>query len=203
MKPSSVTSSRIGCLLAAAAFAPTVHCAADPVHDAEVAALGNETPGIPVGQFHRAGQPCTVCHGPEGPASTQFSLAGTVFDAPATPSGCMAVGLDNVQILPVDDNGTHSPAPIITNCVGNFFVTPDMWNPAFPVNVAISKDGMTVTMSTQISRASSCSECHVDPPGSSAVGHVYLGIPADPANEMSTGGCPVTNVLDECAGGTP
>ena len=68
-------------------------CADDPVDDMAVAALGDEVPNIPPGPYHRAGQPCSVCHGGQGPASTVFSMAGTVFNA----NGAV-VGADNVQI---------------------------------------------------------------------------------------------------------
>jgi hypothetical protein len=39
-------------------------CDTDPVHQAEVDALGGEVQGVSQGEYHRAGQPCTVCHGP-------------------------------------------------------------------------------------------------------------------------------------------
>jgi hypothetical protein len=71
---------RIPLLLAASmVVAAAISSCADPVHDALVASLGPENPAVPQGQYHRAGQPCTACHGPEGPAKTQFSLAGTIF----------------------------------------------------------------------------------------------------------------------------
>lgn len=68
----------------AAVVAAIAGCSTDPVHDAEVAALGPEVPGMPKSlyEYHRAGQPCLVCHGGEGPAHTQFSFGGTVFAGP-------------------------------------------------------------------------------------------------------------------------
>ena len=54
-------------------------CSLDPVHDGQVSALGAEDSSIPVGEYHRAGQPCTVCHGGEGPAKEVFSVAGTIY----------------------------------------------------------------------------------------------------------------------------
>ena len=202
MNVRSVTPTRLGCFLVAAAVAPLLHCGSDPVHDAEVAALGNEVPGVPQGPYHRAGQPCTVCHGPEGPASTQFVLAGTVFDSAAAVNGAPGnlVGIGNVQVLVVDDNKTSPTTTPVTNCVGNFYITADQWTPAFPVNVGLSADGTMATMLTQISRATSCAECHLDPPGLMAVGHVYLGVSPNPNEERA---CPVSNVLGGNVGTAP
>src|SRR5450432_160855 len=42
----------------------------DPVHDTAVSALGPEAPGVPKGPLHRPGQPCVLCHGPQGSATT-------------------------------------------------------------------------------------------------------------------------------------
>jgi hypothetical protein len=180
----------------------------DPVHDQEVQALGPENPEIPKGQYHRAGQPCTVCHGPEGPAQTQFSIAGTVFGNPFVaqgtgPSG--SVGYSNAYISIVDDNGQIAP-PIYSNCVGNFWATPAAFNPAFPILVSVYANGATTNpqvMFTQIGRAGSCSTCHSDPPNYNAVGHIYLDAvgpqaytgdqtcPADPnLADFQTGGIP-------------
>jgi hypothetical protein len=182
----TTSTTRFSCLLAMAAFAPVaISClGSDPVHDAEVTALGGEVDGIPVGQYHRAGQPCTVCHGPQGPASTQFSLAGTVFNAPGS-----LVGIDKAQVLLIDASGSSPTSSIETNCVGNFFVSPDLWTPAFPVLVGLQSGTVKTQMTTQISRATSCAECHADPPGLSAVGHVYLQVAVNPDEEAK---CPVS-----------
>ena len=66
------------------ALAPVAACDMDPVHANLVSQLGSEAPGIPKGEYHRAGQPCVVCHGDDGPASTKFAVAGTVFYGPGT-----------------------------------------------------------------------------------------------------------------------
>ncbi len=161
----------------------------DPVHDGEVTALGSEAPGVPQGEFHRAGQPCAVCHSPEGPASTVFSVAGTVFSGQNN-----TVGVDVASVVFVDDNGASSPL-ITTNCVGNFFVTPEEWNPSFPIRVALVKGAATAQMNGHISREASCANCHKDPPGLDSPGHVYLNTPADPNDPQ----CPVSPV----AGGGP
>jgi hypothetical protein len=162
-----------------------------PVHEAAVQALGPEQPGVPQGPYHRAGQPCTVCHSGQGPAHTVFSLAGTVFSAPFTASSdAGAVGVDQATVGVVDDDGSeHS---ILTNCVGNFYVTPDAYSPAFPILVNVSKEGAgVVPMMGHIGREASCAECHTDPSGTTSPGRVFLPTPAS-ANDAS---CPVSPVM--------
>jgi hypothetical protein len=157
----------------------------DPVHDDQVANLPGEVPGIPIGEYHRAGQQCTLCHGPEGPANTEFSMAGTVFDAKDS-----LVGVGNVQVLLVDSLGSSPPTgSVVTNCVGNFYVTPDQWTPAFPVLVGLQSGATSTAMLTQISRATSCAQCHADPASTSAIGHVYIDVSVNPMEESA---CPVS-----------
>jgi hypothetical protein len=162
-------------------------CGLDPVHDDQVRALGPESESAPRGPYHRAGQPCTVCHGGEGPAETTFVLAGTVFTGPST-----AVGVGGVELLMVDALGSSPPSgSVITNCVGNFYVSAETWNPAFPVRVAIVSGGAGAAMVSHIGRAGSCAQCHTNPPGLESTGYVYLqGAPA------TAGGCPVNPALD-------
>jgi hypothetical protein len=153
--------------------------------------LGNEAAGVPQGQYHRAGQPCTVCHGPQGPANTQFSIAGTVFAGVGN-----TIGVDQAQILVVDALGSSPPpGALVSNCVGNFFITPDVWNPAFPVKVGISSGGVGAQMVGHIGREPSCANCHQDPPGGTgpslnSPGHVYVTVTPNP-NDPN---CPVSNV---------
>lgn len=162
----------------------------DPVHDAEVQALGPERPGIPRGQYHRAGQPCTVCHSSAGPAHTIFALAGTVFSSASVPSSQAGpIGVDGASVGVVDDEGARFL--VQTNCVGNFFVSPDVFNPAFPILVNVSKQGAgVVSMVSHISRDASCASCHSDPPSTSSPGHVYLPTEAPTVNPD----CPVSPV---------
>ena len=177
-------------LVGAIVVASLAPSCSDPVHDAQVASLGPEYPGIPQGQYHRAGQPCTVCHGPEGPASTQFSMAGTIFYAPYSATN-IGYGYESAYISMIDANGQISP-PITTNCVGNWWTTAGTFNPAFPVLVTVyPTPGSTagIPMVTQISRATSCAECHSDPPAYDAVGHVYVG-GSPPATDPYPATCP-------------
>ena len=159
-------------------------CSLDPVHDGEVKALGPEDPGIPIGQYHRAGQPCTVCHGGEGPANMVFQLAGTIYYQPynvAMPQN--PVGVDQAYVRIKDDDGNNHC--FVTNCMGNFFVTPDAFGQKglkFPFLVSAQKvtgtqSGGVSSMVGHIGRESSCSNCHRDPPYFDSPGHVSLGQP--------------------------
>jgi hypothetical protein len=165
----------------------------DPVHNAEVAALGPENPDIPPGPTHRAGQPCLTCHGGVGPGNTTFVTAGTVYLAASSTD---AGALDNGTVQLTDSTG--SPFQATTNVAGNFYVTSDQWNPVFPIGGITGDAGVVVsphvisisappcvppspclkpaTMATAIGRGgvyASCAYCHFDPPGPTTPGHVY------------------------------
>jgi cytochrome c553 len=168
-------------------------CATDPVHQAEVDALGGEVQGVPQGEYHRAGQPCTVCHGPEGPASTQFTMAGTIFHGPVkTTAPFTAIGVDNAQVTMVDS--LNSSFTAFTDCVGNFYVTSAQWNPAFPVLVEVTAGGVTQKMQGHIGRETSCANCHSDPPYYDSPGHIYL---AQSDDGYTPPACPVNPVQTE------
>jgi hypothetical protein len=198
-------SAPLSLLLGALAVSVVAPSCQDPVHDQEVAALGPENPQVPRGQYHRAGQPCTVCHGPEGPAQTQFSIAGTIFWEPfvqASGTNQGELGANNATVSLIDDLG--ATIQVSSNCVGNFWVTPAVYNPAFPVLAKIFAEGTTYSgdMFTQISRAGSCAECHSDPPSYNAVGHIYLTTGPVPATEQNIT-CPADPNLADFATGGP
>jgi hypothetical protein len=178
--------------LLAAALATFAMSCTDPVHDLQVKALGGEKDGVPTGEFHRAGQPCLVCHGDLGPAHQKFSMAGTIFNGPYKP-----LGEDQVVIELIDALGFKPPQKIQTNCVGNFYITPDVWTPSYPVLVRIRKlDGNpdhTQRMQAHIGREGSCNYCHKDPISFDAQGHVYLF-----ASDQGTPppDCPVSPIAD-------
>lgn len=183
--------------LSALAFAAAIGSCGDPVHDGLIRALGNEISGVPIGEFHRAGQACVTCHTKDGPANGKpFSVAGTVFAQPEP-----AVGVDQVTVAFTDSAGSQYETT--TNCVGNFFVKPADWDPAFPVLVRIFKGARVKTMQGQIGREGSCGFCHHDPappqrryagtvldPQFSSAGHVYLFSAADPPPAPNSN-CPV------------
>jgi hypothetical protein len=168
------------------ALAVLVACDVDPIHNGAVAEQGKETTGVPIGEFHRAGQPCVVCHSDAGPASTIFSVAGTVFAGPNN-----TVGVDGATVQMTDAKGSKFEKT--TNCVGNFFVKPTDWDPAFPILVRVAKGAAKRSMKTPIGREPSCGNCHVrvidDTNQYGSMPHVYLFAGDDPAGPSKA--CPV------------
>jgi hypothetical protein len=166
--------------------ASAASCDTDPVHASAVAALPAETPGVPVGPLHRAGQACMTCHGGEGPASQTFAMAGTVFYGPGD-NGVFA-GVGNAQIVIEDD--TQAQYTAATNCVGNFVVRPEDWpgHPQFPVIVRVvaqpQQTLFDVPMQSHVGRASSCASCHQFPTSANLFetpGVVHLAPQDDPS----------------------
>jgi len=172
----------------------------DPVHDQNVQALGGEVDGIPANDFHRAGQPCVICHSADGPAKTIFSVAGTVFTNSEQQGGLNATGACGVNVLLVDSNGAQATA--VTNCVGNFWLSQDAYNPAFPLKVGLTNaDGSGLNpMLSRINRDGSCGKCHQSPPYAGGAGRVYQSGNNPPA---SCANCPVNPPVVPCAPGTP
>jgi len=159
---------RAGILLIVASLS----CAADPVREREIAALGGETPGVPHGPLHRPGQPCGLCHGASGPDNPEFSLAGTLYRSPSS-----RLPFANATIHFIDSTGEQRKTT--SNCAGNFYVRVDDWSPSWPVWSKLEYvdiDGTTrmTEMTTAIFRETSCSTCHTDPASPSTVGHLYL-----------------------------
>ncbi len=156
-------------LLAVGALVASNGCSQDPVHDNEVSALGPEDPSVPPGPDHRPSQPCLVCHGGSGPASTQFAVGGTIY---ISQSGAR-VPLNGGTVSLSDTNATTASAT--TNESGNFWVLESQWTPTFPVHVdQVLFDQISTQMFTHIGRDGSCASCHYDPPGGAAVGRVYI-----------------------------
>lgn len=190
----------LGLVLTALAAA----CTTDPVHSDAVNALGPEISGIPQGQYHRAGQPCVTCHGSEGPASAQFTIAGTVFYGPANTANPTGVG--NAMVTLEDDS--QSVYTAVTNCVGNFWVTSDQWpgHPQFPVKVTISGTVGTYSapsMQSQIGRTGSCADCHQYPTTNNfyqTPGLIHL-FAQDNASYTGDQTCPVSPVPPGFGGG--
>jgi hypothetical protein len=174
-------------LLLALAGAAALACS-DPVHDGAVAAQGKETTGVPVGELHRAGQVCVVCHEEHGPASgSVFTVAGTIFAGPDK-----LVGVDAAEVEMTDSSG-NSKYTAHTNCVGNFFVRPEQWNPHFPILVRVAKGSAHRSMRSVIGREPSCTACHVtvitDENQFGSMPHVYLFAGDDPSGLAKD--CPV------------
>ena len=125
----------------------------DPVHDDAVNALGGETNGVRPGPQHRPGQPCLTCHGGEGPASSEFSLAGPVYLLPLQDVAAL-----NAKVLIEDVNGVAGT--VTTNEVGNFWVNADQWRPTYPLQTSLTYGNLTARMNGTIGRTGSCADCH-------------------------------------------
>ena len=157
-----------GLCLALAFTAVALPACSDPLLDEKVAALGPEVDGIREGPAHRAGQPCLVCHG--NGVSPDFSVAGTLYQKPYELG--VPVGIEGNIVELIDANGERMRAK--TNCVGNFYISRDRWDPTFPLRVVVDPDHPGPSqMVSKIGRDGACASCHVDPPGQSSPGHVY------------------------------
>jgi hypothetical protein len=144
-------------------------CVNNPVHDDQVDALGPEDPAVSPGPNHRPGQPCLVCHGPFGPASVQFAVAGTIYEAAGQPQPAVgaAVRIEDVT------GSTVTPS---TNETGNFYVLLRDYAPTYPLETAVSSaDGSVVqTMQGYVARNGSCASCHKKEAGPTSAGPVVL-----------------------------
>ena len=146
-------------------------CNLDPVHRAGVNNLGDENASqYPVqSEYHRPGEPCALCHSKEGPASTEYVLAGTIFWGPDRYDR-------RVDQAYVRIGGPEKTTKcFVTNCNGNFFVkAEDYKNLKFPLLVSVERvnlpggpgpnDEKSIAvrrMSGHIGREASCATCHI------------------------------------------
>jgi len=148
----------------------------DPVHSDAVAALGPEAPDVHTGPTHRPGQPCLVCHDGGFGDPPRFTLAGTVYETPDA-----KVGVNGAMVTLVETDGYTTQWT--TNEAGNFYVTPDQYQPTFPLQATIqAPGGPAVHMQTLIGGNSTlapngaCSSCHFDPVGPNSPGHLSLAL---------------------------
>lgn len=139
----------------------------DPVHADAVDDLGPEDPAIKKGPRHRAGQPCTTCHGERGPGEPAISVGGTVYER--RDSAQPASGAD---VTITDARGDRRTAS--TNDVGNFHFEKREWDPVFPLMVEVTYQGVTKTMETRIRRDGGCAVCHRDDGDRSHARRVYV-----------------------------
>lgn len=130
----------------------------DPVHDDAVEALGPEKRGVRPGPNHRPGQPCLTCHGKDGPASPELSVAGTIYLARGVlePIAGVTVHLEDAN------ETTRDPQ---SNEVGNFFIGRTDWSPVFPIKVTLRDPradgaGGEKPMETLINESAGCADCH-------------------------------------------
>jgi hypothetical protein len=142
----------------------------DPVHDDAVNALGGEDPNVRPGPLHRPGQPCLTCHGGEGPANAEFSLAGTVYQLQR-----QDVLQPNVTVLIEDIDGVAGT--VTTNEAGSFWVNADTWRPKYPLKLSVTYANLTSSMNGTVGRAGSCADCHQQQKANStSPGHIYLAV---------------------------
>ncbi len=139
----------------------------DPVHLDAVAALGPETPGVPPGPKHRAGQPCSTCHGGEGPAETELAFGGTLYRVRGGTEP-----LVGGEVIVTDARGESRR--VQSNEVGNFFSSKADWSPVFPLRVAVEAEGIRRDMVSTIGRDGGCATCHRDSGDRSFMPGVFL-----------------------------
>lgn len=167
-----------GSLMAAlGVFAVALAGCGNPVVDSRIAALGEEDPNVAASEFHRAGQPCVLCHSEYEGASPELSIGGTVFATVAD-----QIPVNNVRVTLTDAVGETRTVP--TNCVGNFHILKTEWNPQFPLQASVTYDlpsavaGMPPVvrqnpMNSRISRDGSCATCHTGNRTQASVGWVF------------------------------
>jgi hypothetical protein len=186
-------------LLSIAGAALLAACA-NPAVDARIEALGEEPlPDLADFQYHRAGQPCVLCHGEYEEEEPIMSIGGTIYQKAGS-----LLPADRVTVLVWDSSGdANLPRSAVTNCVGNFFFTKEEFNPVFPLHVEVSyevvgsDDPRKQPMATRIGREGSCAGCHSEPPSElgsvtqASPGHVFASPNADTEFPPIAADCPV------------
>lgn len=142
----------------------------NPIVDAKIEALGGESPDTPVGEFHRPGQPCVLCHSTYYGSDPELVIGGTVFRDRQT-----LMPVENAKVVLYDSVG--DVFEMTTNCNGNFMREKGDRDPQFPLYAEIycpvyGPDGTVLldgsgnpqtkvkAMSSWISRDGSCAGCH-------------------------------------------
>ena len=155
--------------------------ACDPVHSQAIDDLGDEAPGVRRGPGHRPGQPCIVCHDGSLGSPRGFSVAGTIFVDQTFTDPLSADWAVGATVTMVDFAGRTYTTEAVDH--GNFYVTPQEFQPTYPMTVSVTYQGTTVKMTSLVGRDGSCAGCHVLPkagapqPSPTSPGPVY--IPAD------------------------
>ncbi len=140
----------------------------DPVHSDRVDSLGGEIAGLRRGPEHRPGQPCSVCHGGQGPGRSIFDLAGTVFLHPEGDE----FGVEGAEIELMDRSGRT--ATTTSNRTGNFFWQEGTLGLEFPLRARVRyAGGDWIGMTSPIFRARGCAECHAGA-GASSVRRTFI-----------------------------
>lgn len=144
--------------------------------------LGPDLGPYEAGPYHRAGFPCTRCHGDLWwQQSPTFELAGTVFAKQGARNGAR-----NAAVVIEDASGHKLVAR--TNAVGNFFLVKGgskpkqyndgrfeiPWSLDYPLRVKVSAGGTTQSMRGRIFREQSCAGCHRQGPNAADNGPIFL-----------------------------
>jgi hypothetical protein len=108
-----------------------------------------------------------LCHGDEGPSATRFSLAGTVYRTRDAD-----VPLVNATVRVIDFTGLQASAQ--TNEAGNFYLSPEKFDPSWPLWVRVEAEGAEAEMTSPIQREGSCASCHQGQGSPSSAAQVYL-----------------------------
>jgi hypothetical protein len=184
-----------GAVAALGVWAVALAGCGNPVVDSRITALGDEDPNVAPSEYHRAGQPCVLCHSEYEGASPEMSVGGTIF---ATVDDQIPVGQVTVQLT----DALGESRTLGTNCVGSFYLTKDEWNPAFPLQASITYTlplaGMEApttrvkTMTSRISRDGSCASCHSGKRTQASTGWIYCEDKQPPTPFAALPGCPGT-----------
>lgn len=145
--------------------APLIGCS-DPVQQEQLAALGPEKPGVPAGPLHRAGQPCLLCHSSGGEAP-RFTAAGTVYS-----TSTMGKPVGGVKVRLFDASRRSYLA--YTNCIGNFFVYPQEFEPVMPMWASLSGYDADIDMESPMHKDGDCGFCHKPEKSPSSAGPIFL-----------------------------
>jgi hypothetical protein len=169
-----------GWALACVAGSLLLGCIGESPEQADADALGPDTSGYRNGPFHRAGFPCTRCHGDLWwQDSPSFELAGTVYRKPAD-----RAGVSGAEVIVQDAAGHELRA--LTNRSGNFFFVREgsqarqladgrfalPYALTYPLRVRVALEGHEQNMRGQIWREPSCATCHRGEPGSASNGPI-------------------------------
>lgn len=144
-------------------------------------ALGPDTGRWQDGPMHRAGFPCTRCHGDAWwQESPSFELAGTVYRNRTDRDG-----VEDAQVVIKDAAGHVLNAR--TNRAGNFFFVREgskatqrgdgrfdiPYALKYPIRVSVLAGGLLQNMRNPIWRERSCSTCHSGEPSEANNGRIF------------------------------
>lgn len=168
------------CVLGAV-LAALAGCIGTSAEQDEADALGPDPGPYEEGPRHRAGFPCTRCHGEQWwQESPVFELAGTVYGRSGDREG-----VERAEVVIEDASGRELHAR--TNRAGNFMLERGGSQPAqhddgrfevpfalaFPLHVRVRLDGQEQVMRGAIWRERSCAACHRGEPDADSNGPVF------------------------------